>query len=121
MNRILAVLLVASALAVSACNNTQVREMEAAPVASTTISGQEAYETQCAGCHETGINGAPVVGDRAYWENRSRLWQAVIMDHAKTGYLDMPARGGRSDLSDETIELAVEYMLELTFADLPAD
>ena len=47
--------------------------------------------------------------------------RVIIMDHAKTGYLDMPARGGRSDLSDETIELAVEYMLELTFADLPAD
>lgn len=123
MNRKLAVLLIATAtaMALSACDNTQTDEMVDEPVASTTMSGQEAYEQQCAGCHETGMHGAPVVGDRAYWENRSRLWQAVIMDHAKTGYLDMPARGGRSDLSDETIELAVEYMLELTFADLPAD
>ena len=82
-------------------------------------SGETAYLAHCAGCHETGLQGAPVVGDKADWEGRSKLWQAVMMDHAKTGYLDMPAKGGRPDLSDRTIEVAVEYMLERTYPDLP--
>lgn len=119
---------IAMVFALSACRSDPPPSVEAAPASepqsiamTTSMTGEQAYEQQCAGCHETGINGAPVVGDTAYWEHRSRLWQAVIMDHAKTGYLDMPARGGRSDLSDETIELAVEYMLEKTFADIPKD
>jgi cytochrome c5 len=89
------------------------------PAAETDMSGADAYMAQCAGCHETGLMGAPIVGDKAYWDSRSRLWQSVLVDHATTGYLDMPARGGRPDLSDATIEAAVEYMLAITYPDLP--
>lgn len=85
----------------------------------TQMSGVDAYMAQCAGCHETGLQGAPIVGDKAYWESRSKLWQSVLVDHAKAGYLEMPARGGRADLSDATIEAAVDYMLSLTYPDLP--
>ena len=49
--------------------------------------------------------------------NRSNLWQGVLMDHAKTGYFDMPARGGNSELPDEVVSAAAEYMLEMTFPD----
>lgn len=84
-------------------------------------AGKQAYLTHCAGCHETGLEGAPVVGDREYWETRSRLWQAVLSDHAKAGYLDMPAKGGRPDLPDEKIDLAVDYMLSVTYPELPPD
>lgn len=93
-----------------------------APVAdsgASTVSGKAAYVAHCAGCHETGLQSAPVVGKQSDWEGRSKLWQAVMMDHAKSGYLDMPAKGGRPDLSDRTIEVAVEYMLEHTFPELP--
>jgi cytochrome c5 len=85
------------------------------------VSGEEAYLQYCAGCHETGMLGAPVVGDSSAWDDRSQLWQAVAMEHAKTGYMDMPAKGSRPDLSDSTIDAAVEYMLEITFADMPPD
>ena len=84
-------------------------------VISTAEVGKQAYLTHCAGCHETGLEGAPIVGDRSYWETRSRLWQAVLSDHAKAGYLNMPAKGGRPDLPDETIDLAVDYMLSVTY------
>jgi cytochrome c5 len=65
--------------------------------------------------------GAPIVGDAAYWKGRSTLWQAVLMEHAKKGYYDMPARGGRSDVSDAMIDAATEHMLSITFPDLPKD
>lgn len=103
-------------LVISACAGS--RGADTSP--STEMSGADAYMAQCAGCHETGLQGAPVVGDRAYWESRSKLWQSVLVDHAKAGYLNMPARGGRQDLSDSSIEAAVDYMLSLTYPDMPA-
>lgn len=97
-----------------------VYDADGAPI-SIAEAGKQAYLTHCAGCHETGLEGAPVVGDRGYWETRSRLWQAVLSDHAKAGYLDMPAKGGRPDLPDETIDMAVDFMLSVTYPELPPD
>ena len=85
------------------------------------MSGQEAYEHTCAQCHETGVDGAPVTQNPADWETRSSLWQAVLMEHAKEGYLGMPAKGNDPELSDMTVSAAAEYMLEITFPNLPAD
>ena len=86
-----------------------------------TVNGEAAYLEYCAGCHETGMFNAPVVGDSDYWQGRSTLWQAVLMEHAREGYYDMPARGSRPELSDETINAAVEHMMSVTFPDRPPD
>ena len=85
------------------------------------MNGEAAYNEFCAGCHETGMLGAPVAGDAADWGTRSRLWDAVLLDHAITGYLEMPARGGRTDLPDAVVRSAAEYMLRMTFPDMPHD
>ena len=85
------------------------------------INGEAAYLKHCAGCHETGMLGAPREREPTDWEGRSNLWQAVLLEHAKTGYFDMPARGGKSELPDEIVEAAAEYMLEQTFPDRPED
>jgi len=84
-------------------------------------AGQVAYEAFCASCHDTGLDGAPVTGNPDEWDQRSTLWQAVLFEHAKDGYLDMPAKGGMPELSDATAAAAAEYILEATFQDLPAD
>ncbi len=83
--------------------------------------GEQAYNEYCAGCHETGMLGAPVVGNAQDWASRSDLWDAVLFDHAITGYLEMPAKGGRNDLPDDVVKAAAEYMLEITYPDLPQD
>lgn len=75
----------------------------------------------CAGCHDEGLNGAPAVGDRETWADRSSLWVAVLEEHAKEGYLDMPARGGDPALSDGEVAATTEYMLSLTHPDRPID
>ena len=85
------------------------------------INGEAAYKEHCAACHETGMLGAPREGEKGDWETRSSLWQAVLMEHAKTGYFDMPARGGKTNLPDEVVNAAAEYMLEQTFPDRPED
>jgi cytochrome c5 len=83
--------------------------------------GQSTYEAVCAGCHENGENGAPRTGRREDWADRSDMWQAVLFNHAKSGYLDMPGKGGAPGLTDEAVEAAAEYMLSLTFPELPKD
>ena len=85
------------------------------------INGESAYKEHCAGCHETGMMGAPREGEPQDWQERSSLWQAVLMEHAKTGYFEMPARGGKSELPDEIVNAAAEYMLETTFPNRPED
>jgi cytochrome c5 len=80
-------------------------------------SGRETYEGFCASCHGSGLGGAPVTGNPGDWEGRSKLWQAVLMEHANAGYLEMPAKGGAGKLSDLSVSYAVEYMMLATFPD----
>jgi cytochrome c5 len=85
------------------------------------LSGYEVYEDHCASCHDTGLGDAPVTGNPADWEDRSGLWVAVLAEHVKAGYLQMPARGGVSPLSDLSVTQAVEHMMLQTFPEKPAD
>ena len=83
--------------------------------------GRETYEQVCASCHDENEDGAPAKGDRESWSNRSPLWAAVLFEHAKNGYLDMPAKGGHPELTERAVEAAGEYMLSETFPELPRD
>lgn len=83
--------------------------------------GRDTYEQVCASCHDKSADGAPAIGDRESWSNRSPLWSAVLFEHAKDGFVDMPAKGGQSDLTERAVEAAGEYMLSETFPELPRD
>ena len=83
------------------------------------IPGSEAYKLVCAACHETGKNGAPRMGDADAWSGRSSHWEAVLFEHAKSGFMEMPAKGGKIELSDRSVVAAAEYMLSITFPDRP--
>ena len=85
------------------------------------MSGQEIYEWACGTCHDTGVGGAPISGNPADWADRSPLWQAVLMEHAEAGYIDMPVKGGNEELSDQQVDEAVLYMLGVTFPNRPAE
>jgi cytochrome c5 len=49
------------------------------------------------------------------------LWEAVLFEHVKQGYLNMPAKGGEPGLTDYDVEAAAEYMLNLSHPSLPRD
>lgn len=83
------------------------------------LTGKQAYDEVCAGCHDEGLDGAPRTGDQDAWSGRSWLWEAVLFEHAKQGYMTMPAKGGDATLDDATVEMAAEYMLTKTFPDAP--
>lgn len=83
--------------------------------------GRETYERACAPCHDQPGEGMPGIRDRDSWGDRSPLWSSVLLQHAKSGFMDMQPRGGEFGLSDRAVEAAGEYMLSETFPELPRD
>ncbi len=67
-------------------------------------------KTQCAQCHEAGLNGAPKIGDQAAWIPRLKTGLDALVASAIHGHGPMPARGGLPDLSDAEIRGAIIYM-----------
>lgn len=86
---------------------------EPEPVAAA-LSGPQVYNNACLACHGAGIGGAPVLGDAETWAPRIAQGMDVLKEHAIKGFQGsagyMPAKGGRTDLSDEEVANAVEYM-----------
>lgn len=133
MNRLLVwtltVLMASMVFILPACDQVSSFDVNQAEKEPMTISwrerylqlGQETYQGNCAQCHDEGIDNAPVIGDKEQWSGRSPLWSAVLMVHAKNGYLGMPAKGGCAELSERSVEAAGEYMLSVTFPELPRD
>jgi cytochrome c5 len=74
-------------------------------------SGKEVVETVCQGCHETGKDGAPRIGDQAEWAKRASVGLGMVTEHAVTGIRKMPAHGAHASLSDLEISRAVAFMV----------
>ncbi len=70
------------------------------------------YNAACKVCHATGIAGAPKLAVTEDWVNRIAQGKDVIYNNALNGLNGMPAKGGRSDLSDEAVIAMVDYMLD---------
>jgi hypothetical protein len=79
-------------------------------VASAARTGEEIVNSKCAECHATGKHGAPRIDDRAAWVPRLQKGLDHIITEARKGHGDMPARGGRADLTDEEFRAAVTYL-----------
>jgi cytochrome c5 len=86
----------------------------AAAGAALPTDGKSVYEMACAACHGSGLAGAPKFGDRAAWTTRVAQGRETLEKHALEGYQGsagfMPAKGGRTDLSDDAVKAAVDYM-----------
>ena len=88
----------------------------AAAAAAADLSGEEVYSQACVACHGAGIAGAPKFGDKAAWAERLAQGADTLHKHALAGYQGkagfMPAKGGRTDLTDQSVMNAVDYMAE---------
>lgn len=80
------------------------------------IDGEAVYQSACTVCHGAGIAGAPKTGEASAWEARLEQGMDTLVKHAIEGFQGdagvMPPRGGRSDLSDEQVQAAVQYMVD---------
>ncbi len=81
------------------------------PAQATTRSGKEVVDAVCAGCHASGANGAPKIGDEKAWSNRASQGLSGLTRHALEGIRKMPPHGGNPGVSDFEIELAITYMV----------
>lgn len=78
-------------------------------------NGEELFQQTCSTCHGQGIAGAPKAGDKAAWAPRIAQGKPTLYEHALNGYQGktgvMPPKGGRTDVSDDLVRQAVDYML----------
>ena len=74
-------------------------------------SGKAVVDETCAGCHATGKEGAPKIGDRAAWKKRAAGGLTGLTKSALKGIRQMPPHGGNMQLSDTEIKRAVAYMV----------
>jgi cytochrome c5 len=103
-------------VAVAGQDNTALSPAAAEPVvAAEDLPGETVYNQACVACHGAGIAGAPKLGDTAAWAARIAQGADTLHTHAlqgfqgKAGY--MPPKGGRTDLSDQSVINAVDYIV----------
>lgn len=81
-------------------------------------SGIKVYSTTCISCHQSGVGGAPKIGDKEAWRDRIKKGELSLYKNAKTGFIGkrgyMPPKGGYSYLSDSEVEAAARYMIFLS-------
>ena len=73
-------------------------------------SGEQIYKETCVVCHGTGLLAAPKLADNKAWAELIKEPQAVLTADGWVGVRNMPAKGGRPDLSLEEFSRAVAYM-----------
>jgi len=78
--------------------------------------GKAVYDQACMACHAQGVAGAPKMGDSAAWADRIAQGMDTLYEHSINGFQGdsgmMPPKGGFTNLSDEEVKAAVDYMVE---------
>jgi len=74
------------------------------------LTGEQVFSQVCKTCHETGLAGAPKVGDKTAWGKIIAQGLATTVDHAVKGKGAMPPKGGNPDFENIEIERAVVFM-----------
>jgi cytochrome c5 len=82
-------------------------------------NGEQVVKSQCAKCHQSGLRGAPKIGDRGAWIPRMNQGLDYLIRSAIRGHGGMPPRGGQANLTDAEIRVAILYMFNPTVT--PAD
>ncbi len=75
------------------------------------LDAEMIYNSVCAACHGTGVAGAPKPGSPEMAQ-RVEKGADTLMQTVLNGLNAMPARGGRADLSDEQLQVVVEFMTQ---------
>ena len=111
----------------AACGKSEAPKTEApapAPVAAAPApvaaadggKGADVFKKTCAMCHQTGVAGAPKLGDKADWGPRIAQGKDTLYKHALEGFTGnkgmMPARGGAATLGDDEVKAAVDFMAD---------
>lgn len=74
-------------------------------------SGEDVVDVVCAGCHGTGVQGAPKIGDREAWAKRAAQGFATLTRNALQGVCNTPPRGGDAGVGDLELRRAIVSMV----------
>lgn len=83
---------------------------QAAPAAAS-ADGEKVYKSLCFSCHDSGVAGAPKVGDKAAWAARIATGKDALYNSSLKGKNAMPAKGGNPSLADADVKSAVDFMV----------
>jgi cytochrome c5 len=88
----------------------------AAPAAEPAVAtGEKVFKTTCSLCHQTGVAGAPMLGDKTDWGPRVAKGKGTLYEHALKGFTGakgaMPAKGANPSLPDDDVKAAVDFMV----------
>ena len=81
----------------------------AAPVAQAS-SGEDVYSKYCHTCHDTGLNGAPTIGDAEAWAPRLAKGIDALLQTTRQGLNLMPPNGLCASCSDGELKAAIDHM-----------
>lgn len=105
-------------LALSACGTSdQASAPTATPATVATVAhpGEAIFKKTCSMCHQSGVAGAPPLGDKADWGPRIAQGSELLYKHALEGFTGskgtMPPRGANPALLDDEVKAAVDYMV----------
>ena len=74
--------------------------------------GKTVYDVACAVCHQNGLAGAPVFGDKSAWGYRVNKSLDELTYSVKNGLRGMPAMGLCMNCSEQELESAVSFILD---------
>ena len=74
--------------------------------------GEKIYQQACLMCHGAGVAGAPMTGDAAAWSARIAQGREKMVSNSINGIGVMPPKGGQTQLSDEEVASAVDYLVK---------
>ncbi len=86
-------------------------EFSAASAAAGSRTGEQVYKAVCTNCHQTGVAGAPKLGDKAAWAPHLMHGTDGLLQSALKGKGAMPPKGGNPSLSDDEVRAAIEFMV----------
>ena len=77
--------------------------------------GKRIFDRVCSACHANDLSEAPQLKQPALWTERIAKGRDALYHSALNGFVgatgeEMPARGGRPELTDAEVRAAVEYI-----------
>lgn len=92
-------------------SRSQWRDLKAADGANKyPASGKDIYNENCSGCHNTGSQGAPKIGDQAVWAPIIAKNMDVLINNVLTGNYHQPNAKCKKCTTKDVIE-AIKYMV----------
>lgn len=75
--------------------------------------GKAVYDKVCYKCHRSGVDDAPITGNKEAWTPRLAAGADALYKSVIEGKGEMPPRANKPELTDDEIKAAVDYLISL--------